>query len=251
VTVDGNDRLINVGDVFLDAANQGAELRRGQVAHGVGDVDGGGPSGDRRFQDLIEKLWIRAPRILWRELHIVGEGLGVGHHLGGDGQHLLTTLAQFVLHVDVGGGDEGVDAALGSGGDRPTRRLNVLFRSSRQAADGGAVGGAHLARDLVHRLKIPRAGKGEPGFDDVHPKSSQLPRDRKLLIHVKGGPGGLFAVPQGGVKDQNAVCWHRGVTHRVHIGIKDKRRKTVTTATILLGLTRGWYALAQNYLRIW
>ena len=56
VAVDRNHRLVNVGHVGFNAANEVAKFARGKVAHGVGNVDGGGPGGDRRLQHLIQKL---------------------------------------------------------------------------------------------------------------------------------------------------------------------------------------------------
>ena len=107
--------------------------------------------------------------------------------------------------------------------NRFARPLNVTPSGAGQAADGGAVCRAHLASNFLHRLKITRAGKGKPGFNDIDPQSSQLSRNHQLLFHIQGGPRRLFPVPQGGVKDQNAL-WAGRVAHGDSHGVESKGR---------------------------
>ena len=211
VAVHRDHGLIDIGHVGVDAGNQLAELRRRGIAHRVGDVDRGGTGPDRRFDHLIHELRITAAGVLAGELHVVHQGAGVIHHLGGDRQHLGAGLAQLVLQVDVAGGDEGVDAPIGRGRHRIGTGLDVTGRRPRQAADGGALRRAHALGDALHGSEVARAGKGEAGLDDVHPQAGQLLGDRLLLLQVEAGTGRLLAVAQGGVEDQHpaGVAGHR------------------------------------------
>ena len=97
MSVNGNNGAIDIGNVFFNPPNQCPEFAGGGVSHGVGNVDGGGPGGDRRFEDLVQKFGIGASRIFWGEFHIIDEGFGVGDHFRYDRQDFFSGFAEFVL----------------------------------------------------------------------------------------------------------------------------------------------------------
>jgi len=169
VAVDRDDGLLDVGHVLTDAFNQLAEFLGHAVADRVRDVDGFGPGPDGCFKNLVEKFGIGAGGVHGGELHIVDEGFGIGHHLLGNLQHLSAGFAQLIFEVDVRGGDEGMDAGLGSRLEGFSCRFNISLAGTSQAADDGAIGGAHVFRYLLHRLKVAGAGVGKPRLNDVDP----------------------------------------------------------------------------------
>ena len=63
VAVDGDDRLVDVGHVLLDAADERLELVGDGVAHGIGDVDGGGPGGDALLHQRVDVVGVGAGRV--------------------------------------------------------------------------------------------------------------------------------------------------------------------------------------------
>jgi hypothetical protein len=221
VAVDGDDGLLDVGHILADALDQLAEFFRHAVADGVGDVDGFGSRPNGCLDHLVEKLRIGTGGVHHGELHIVHEGLGVGHHLLGNLQHFGAGLAQLVLEVNVGGGDKGVDAGLGGGLEGFGCRFDVGLEGAGQAANHRAIGGAHLFGHLLHRLEVPGAGIGKPSFNDIDPQPGQLPGDGQLFFGVEGGAGALLPVAQGGVENEHVIqglaikCGNRRSIHNL------------------------------------
>ena len=151
----------------------------------------------------MHEVGVAAAGVLAGELHVIDEGPGIGHHLGGDGQHLVAAFAELVLEVDVGGGDEGVDAPVSGRGNGIGAGFDVAGGGPGQAADGGPVRGSDAGGDALHGVEIAAAGEGEAGLDDVDTQACQLLSDRELLLQVEAGTRGLLPVAQGGVEDQH------------------------------------------------
>jgi hypothetical protein len=112
---------------------------------------------------------------------------------------------QLELAVDGAGGQEDVDARAGGVAQRLPGAVDVGGVAPGQPADDRA---AHLPRDRLHRLEVPRRGDRETCLDDVHAELLQGEGDLELLGEVHACPGGLFAVAQGRVEDDQAVLWH-------------------------------------------
>ena len=205
VTMNGKDRLADVRHMAVDPRDQGTEFRGGGVADRVGDVDGAGPRCDGRLNHLIQKFRIAATGVLTGELDVIHEGAGVGHHVGHDGQHLTAALAQFVLEMDVAGGNEGVDAPPWRRRHGISTGLDVRFGRTGQSTDHWTVLTANLLGNALNSGEISGAGKGEPRFDDVDSKTGQLLGNRQLLLKIETGPRGLLTIPEGGVEDQDAT----------------------------------------------
>ena len=113
VAVDGDDRLVDVGHVLLDAADERLELVGDGVAYGIGDVNGCGAGRDALLEQRVDVERVGAGRVHGRELDVGAVLLGPRHGRAGHLPHLVAVLLQLVHHVDVGGGEEDVDAGLG------------------------------------------------------------------------------------------------------------------------------------------
>jgi hypothetical protein len=125
--------------------------------------------------------------------------------------------------VDVGRGEEGVDALLGGVLDGLVAAVNVLLRGPREARDGHRLRaapvqlGANLAGDDGDGLEVARGGDGEAGLADVDAEAGQLVGDRDLLVHLEGaaargrgrGQGGkMRAEGRARAQSQRALCIH-------------------------------------------
>ena len=190
-------------DAALDLGDKVGELARHGVADGVRDVDRRRPGGNGGLRRPAEEVGVGAARILGRPLHIVGEAAGEAHAVVNRLQHLLFAHPQDVAQMLGAGGDEGVDTRVvgpfqGLGG-----ALYVAVGGPGEARD---LHPAHLAGDGAHGLKVPVGGDREAGLDDIHLELGEHTGDAQLLLHIHGAAGGLLAVAQGGVKDQNAVA---------------------------------------------
>ena len=160
----------------------------------------------------MHELRIAAAGVFAGKFHVVHQRAGVGHHLGGDRQHLGAALAQLVLEMDVAGGNKGMDAPLSSGRHRISAGLDVASSGPSQAANHRPFCRANGFGNALHGIEIASACKGEAGFNDVDAKAGQLLGDRQLLLQVQAGARRLLAIAQGGVEDQDAagIAGHRG-----------------------------------------
>ena len=185
-----------------DVRDQRAVVARHRVPHRVRDVQGRRAVIDRDLTDLGHELRVRAEPVLGRELHVGGVGPRPCHAGGGLGLHLVTRHAQLLRHVDLGGGDEHVDARPLGVTHRLPSPIDVLEPGARQRSDDRA---AHAPGDRLDRLEVAVAGDREPGLDDVDPEARQLLRDLELLARVERDARALLTVSQRRVEDQHAV----------------------------------------------
>ena len=135
VAVHGDHRLVDVGHLLQDAADEGLELVGDGVAHGVGDVDGGGASVDALLQQLVDVVGVGAGGVHGGELHVGAVLRRPGHHGAGHLPHLLLVFRQLMHEVDVGGGEEDVDARLGGVANRLPAGVHVARHGPAQASD--------------------------------------------------------------------------------------------------------------------
>ena len=73
VAVDGEADAVDAAHVLAQVAEELGELIRHGVAHGVGDVHGGGAGLDGRLDHLGQELELGARGVLGRELHVLAE----------------------------------------------------------------------------------------------------------------------------------------------------------------------------------
>ena len=135
VAVHSDHRLVDVGHILQDAADEGLELVRDGVAHGVGDVDGGSAGVDALLHQLVDVVGVGAGSIHGGELHVGAVLRRPGHHGAAHLPHLLLVFHQLVHEVDVGGGEEDVDARLGGVANRLPAGVHVARHGARQAGD--------------------------------------------------------------------------------------------------------------------
>lgn len=116
-----------------------------------------------------------------------------------------------MLHVDLAGSNEGVDARLPRVAHGLPGGVNVPLVASREAADDGHMAilpdgrVPHLDGDGSHSIKVVRRGSWEARLDDVDAEAGELARDDELLRAGHGGPRGLLPVAESGVEDANVV----------------------------------------------
>jgi hypothetical protein len=99
-----------------------------------------------------------------------------------------------------------VDALALSGPHRFGGARDIFPAGARQPGDHRAF---HALGYQLHALEIADAGDREAGFQDIHAQFRQRFRHAQFLVDIHGKAGGLFAVPQGGVKNDDAIFWYR------------------------------------------
>ena len=180
-------------------------LGGGGVAHGVGEVEGGGSGIESGARGAREELVRSARGVLKGKFHVLGErarvfGVGADHLDGG-----VLVDAQLIFEVYGGRGEEDVDAGMHGVLHSLPALVDVLFPATAEGGDGGA---ADDGCDLTHRFQFPFARGGETRLDDVHAEVLEGFGDVEFFVDVHTAPRRLFAVAQGGVEydDLSLVC---------------------------------------------
>ena len=130
--------------------------------------------------------------------------------------------AHLVLQMDVGGGDEGMDARPLGVLDGVPAGADIALHAARQAADDRAF---DLAGDGLHGLEVAGAAGRETGLDDVHTQPRELVRDLQLLRRVEAAPGRLLAVAQRGVEEDDRLAYV--ATARRRLPLPGARRRVI------------------------
>lgn len=192
MAVHRDDGLIDIGHPVKQGLDDAAKLGGDGVAHGIGDIDCGGTGLDGGLHHTAEVVDGGAPGVFTGELHIIGKLArildGVGAHL----QHILEALAQLALHMDGGGGEEGVDTELLGHLQRLGGGEDVLFQGAGEGADPAVL---DVAGYGLHRFEITRRGDGEAHLHDVNAQPLQGQRDLQLLLDRQAGGKRLLTVP--------------------------------------------------------
>ena len=124
------------------------------------------------------------------------------------GDRLVNAVRHFVHRevrngtVQRRGADKRVNAGLCGMFDRLKAPINVAELGAGQAADDRSL---RQFRDLADGGEIPFGSNGETGFDHVDAHLVQQARDLYLFGVGHGGTGGLLAIPQCRVENQDAV----------------------------------------------
>src|SRR5581483_10240988 len=125
--------------------------------------------------------------------------------LAGPTDDLLLGHLQLELAMDGAGGEEDMDAAARGVAERLAGARDVSPVATGQAADHRPL---HLAGNRLHRFEVARRSNGEAGLDDVHPQVGQRPGYLELLAEVHARAGGLLAVAERRVEDDQLVAGH-------------------------------------------
>ena len=241
VAVDAPDGLVRVGHALAQRLDELAVELGDRVADGVRDVDRAGALADHRLDDAGQELRIGAIAVLGRELDVVGQVAGEAHRLDRLLQHLLAGHAQLLLHVEFAGGDEGVDARAVGAGQCLGGARDVAIVGAGQRADRAVL---DRRGDGLDGLEVAVARRGEAGFDDVDLHALQLAGDAQLLFTRHGRAGGLLAVTQRGVEDDELVG-HRTFSSRCWgtvTGARDRpdRMACMDARTMLPSMPTPW-----------
>ena len=148
---------------------------------------------------------IAAGGVLGRELDVVGEAAGARHRRHGALEALLARDPELALQVQVGGGDEGVDAAACGGFEGLAGGVDVARSAARQRRDHGP---SYLCRDPAHRFGVVLGGDREAGLHDVHAQGVELTSQLDLLLDAHREAWRLLAVAEGGVEDDDRRVGH-------------------------------------------
>ena len=181
MAVHADHRAVDVGDRPAQVADQGAELGGHRVAHGVRDVDGASAGLDGRFHDLGEKIRLGPRPVLGRKLHVLGQLPRRGDRFRGPPHDFPLRHAELELPVERAGGQEDVQPGPGGVPEGVPRRLDVTRYAAGQRRDPRPF---DLAGDGAHRFVIPFGHRRKTRFQDVHPKSRELPGHPKLAFET-------------------------------------------------------------------
>ncbi len=156
-------------------------------------------------QTLTRIVGVGAGGVLGGELDVVAVGAREGDHLGDLVERLGAGDLELGGEVKVGGGEEGVDAGAGGGLDGARGGLDVLALGAGEGGDDGAACRPDFAGDVADGFGVALGGDGEAGLQDVDAESGDLVGHAQLFGAVHDASGGLLAVAQGGVEEEDAV----------------------------------------------
>ena len=190
----------------VQVRDQFAELPRHGPADGVGNVHRRRAGIDGRLADLDEEIRLGAGSILRRKLDVGDEFAGALHAIDGEFDDLALCLAEFELAVQLGRGEEDMDASLFAGRrDGLAGRLNVPWHTAGEAGDDRSL---DFPGDGVDGGEVALADHGKTALDHVHLQPGELPRDLEFFAQCHRGAGALLAVAEGRVKNDDPVFFH-------------------------------------------
>ena len=123
---------------------------------------------------------------------------------------------QLLFQVEVGGRDEGVNAAARGRLERLAGPLDVVPAAAGQ---GGRDRAGHFGGNHTHGLGVGFGGNRKARFDDIHAQSVQLPGQLELLGHAQREARRLLAVAQRGVEDDDTVSSHEASAFDFRIAV--------------------------------
>jgi len=192
------DAQHRTGHVAAEPLDEPAVLLGQGVADGVGDVDHRSARLVHALHHLAQERVVAAGGILRGELHVGAESPRLAHALHRLAQRLRAPDLQLVTQVDIGGGQEDVQARTHGADEGAGRGLDVLALGSAQRGHPAA---AHLAGDGVHRLPFAVGGHREARLQHVDPQPLELAGQPQLLRPVHAAARRLLAVAQRRVED--------------------------------------------------
>jgi len=99
-----------------------------------------------------------------------------------------------------------MNAVAGGGFDGASGGFDVLVLAAGKGGDACAFDLAGYGSDGV---EVAVGGDSEAGFEHVDAKVGELVGHAELFLVVHGAAGGLFAVAEGGVEEDDLIRGHR------------------------------------------
>jgi hypothetical protein len=195
-------RARQLGHAHVQLFDQRLHPMGEDVADGVGNIDGPGPRGQRRANDVGDELQVGPRRVHRTELDVVGVAASPLHRRRSHGDHLVPVPPQLVGEVDVAAADEHVDARPRRLAQRLARRVHVGDNGPGEAAD------ARLAHRPCHcgdGLPLAERGAREAGLDHVDAHGGEARGDLDLVARAKADARRLLAVAQGRIEDDDLL----------------------------------------------
>ncbi len=115
MTVNRNNRILNIADILFKITDNIEIFRRNRIAHRIGDIDCCCSSFDHRLDHFCQKWKLCPNSILSREFNIRGVTGCKGNSCDSGIQNFLLTHFQLVLHMDITGCNKGMNSSALSG----------------------------------------------------------------------------------------------------------------------------------------
>lgn len=196
VAVRGEDGLVAALRVLDQVAEERSVLSGHRVADRVGDVERGGAGLDDLGEHLAQEVGVTASGVLRGELDVRRQALGELDGVHGATDALVARDLELVLEVDVGRGQERVDAVLGRVLHGVVAALDVLLHGARETADGhglarGAVGRerADLLGDGRHGVEVAGRRDGKPASHTSTPSALRPRAMSNFSLKLSVAPG--------------------------------------------------------------
>ncbi len=169
MAVGGENDIRSSRNLGEQHAESGSVLFGRGVADGVGDVDRGGTGLDGNADDLDEEVGIGAGGVFGGEFDVVGESAGEADGFGGLVERLGAGDLELGFEMQVGGGEEGVDAGLFGRLDGAGGSFDVLTLTAGKRGDAGT---ANLAGDLADRVGVSWLAIAKPASMTSTPRAA-------------------------------------------------------------------------------
>ncbi len=201
--MDRKDRLVDIGYILLEVGDNIVEFMRDGITDRIGNIDRRRPGIDNRFDYFGKEFHPRPNRILAGELNI---GRVLGRMLDCGNRSLLDLgrlHLQLALHVNIRGGDKGMNPAPLAGMlQRLPGPVDILEVGPAQTGDLRPL---DRFGDLLDRFEIADRSDRETGLHDIDVHLFQLVGDAQFFFDIHAGAGRLLPVAQGRIENNNVL----------------------------------------------
>ena len=139
VAMDGQGDRVGSRHLFQHIAEKLPVFLHGGVAHGIGQVDGGGSGADHALHHPVEEFPLGTGGVLQGKLHVVAQLPGQTGGAHGGLIHLVGGHVQLVGHVEGTGGNKHMDALAGSLFEGLAGGFDVRFHAAGQGTYRGTL----------------------------------------------------------------------------------------------------------------
>ena len=198
----GPDGLVTVGNALAQRFDEVAVKLRHRITHRVWHINRRCSLVNHGFKDATQIVNVAAIAVLGTELDIRHQIAGKTHREPGLFQYLLRRHAQLLFHVQRAGGDEGMNTGVAGAFEGFSGARNIAVIGARQRANSGI---PDRIGDRLHGLEIAVGACRKSGLDHVHFQTFELACNAQFFIFRHGRAGRLFAIAQGGIKNDQFV----------------------------------------------